>query len=274
MSKKWGKALLVVLITWVVMMSCQSIIQSGQINLLPRLIGIGNWVERNETLSHASEGLAELVVESENGSVTLLGSDNGKDITIDARYRAQAASENSAKKKLEQMSTDIRQEGDRLVIRAVFSGTRVRESINYTITLPPTLLVQAKTSNGSLEATNIRGNTTLNTSNGRITVTSGQGPTELIARTSNGSIRVSAAPSEGGHYNLRTSNGSVRVGVPEELGINLSAKTSNGSITLGAGQWSFDGGKLSKNQVDAKRGGGEFELYITTSNGSITLQDE
>lgn len=273
MSNKWVKALLIVLLTWVALMSCQAILQSEQVNFLPHLLGIGNWVERNELLSHPSAGLAGLVVESQNGSITLIGSEDAEDITVEARYRAQASSEASANRKLEQMSTDIRQEGNRLVMRAVFSSAKVRESISYTVTLPHALLVQAKTSNGSLEATDLSGEVTLNTSNGRITVTSEQGPQELIARTSNGSITISAAP-ESGTYDLRTSNGAVRVKLPEELGISLSARTSNGSINLGSGLWSFDGGKLSKNQVDAERGNGEFKLHITTSNGSITLQDD
>jgi hypothetical protein len=273
MSNKWAKALLIVVLTWVVLMSCQSILQSEQVNVLPHLLGIGSWVEeRNESLAHPSAELAELEVESQNGSVTLIGSDDVDEITIEARYRAQASSQASANKKLEQMSTDISAEGNRLVIRAVFSSTKMHESISYTVTLPSALLVQAKTSNGSLEATDLSGAVTLNTSNGRITVTSEQGPKELIARTSNGSITVKAAP-ESGCYNLRTSNGSVRIELPEELGINLSAKTSNGSINLGSGNWSFEGGRISKNQVDAKRGNGELELIITTSNGSITLQD-
>lgn len=273
MSNKWIKAGLIVVLTWVVLMSCQAILRSEQINFLPHLLGIGNSVERTETLSHSSAGLAELVVESQNGSVTLIGSDDAEDITVEAHYRAQASSETSAKKKLEQMSTAIKQEGNRLVVRAVFSSAMARESISYTVTLPHALLVQAKTSNGSLEATDLSGEVTLNTSNGRITVNSEQGPEELVARTSNGSINISASP-KNGYYNLRTSNGSVRVKLPEELGISLSAKTSNGSINLGSGQWSFDGGKLSKNQVDAERGNGEFKLHITTSNGSITLQDD
>ncbi len=215
MSNKWAKALLIVVLTWVVLMSCQSILQSEQVNVLPHLLGIGNWVERNESLSHPSAELAELEVESQNGSVTLIGSDDVDEITIEARYRAQASSQASANKKLEQMSTDISAEGNRLVIRAVFSSTKMHESISYTVTLPSALLVQAKTSNGSLEATALSGAVTLNTSNGRITVTSEQGPKELIARTSNGSITVKAAP-ESGCYNLRTSNGSVRIELPED----------------------------------------------------------
>lgn len=273
MSNKWVKALLVVLLTWVALMSCQSILRSGQVNLLPRLLGVDNWTERKETLSHPGAALAELVVESQNGSITLIGSDEAEDITVEAHYRAQASSEAAANKKLEQMSTDIKQEGNKLVIRAIYSSARTRESINYTVTLPRALSVQAKTSNGGLEATDLSGEVTLTTSNGRIIVSSEKGPQELVARTSNGSITINTVP-ESGYYNLRTSNGSVKVKLPEKLGISLSAKTSNGSINLGSGQWSFDGGRLSKNQVDAERGNGELQLNITTSNGSITLQDD
>ena len=157
MSNKWAKALLIIVLTWVVLMACQAILQSEQVNFLPHLLGIGNWVERNESLSHPSAELAELEVESQNGSVTLIGSDDVDKITIEARYRAQAISQSSAKKRLGQMSTDIREEDNRLVIRAVFSSTKMHGSISYTVTLPRELLVQAKTSNGNLEATDLSG---------------------------------------------------------------------------------------------------------------------
>lgn len=272
MLNKWAKALLIVVLTWVILMTCQSVLQSGQISLLPHLVGLDNSVEKQESLSESATDLEELVVETQNGNVTLIGSDNTDEIRVEAYYLARAASQSAAERKLDQISTDLIRGTNRLTIGAVFSSSKTGESISYTITLPHALLVQGKTSNGNIIAENLTGQLTLNTSNGRITVDSEEGPQGLVARTSNGGITVSASP-KGGHYDLRTSNGTVRVNLPEELGVSLSAKTSNGSINLGSGNWSFEGGRISKNQVDAKRGNGELELVITTSNGSITLQD-
>lgn len=274
MANKWAKGLLIIVLTWIVMISCQAILQSEHLNLLPNLFGGGQQAERKETLTHASAGLTELVVESKNGNITLIGGNEGDDITIEARYHARAASKTTAAEKVEQMTTRIAQSEDRLVIRAVFKDTPLHESISYTITLSPALKVQAKTSNGSLEVHDLSEEITLITSNGRITVTSEQGPKNLVASTSNGSITLNTVPEKGGHYNLRTSNGSVRVKLPEELGVSLNARTSNGSINLGAGEWSFEGGRPSRNRVEAQRGEGEFQLDIVTSNGSITLQDD
>jgi len=266
--KKWTMALLVILLTWVVMMFFQSFIQSDP---LSHLLG-SNQMERKETLTHPSAGLTQLVVESKNGNVTLIGGDD-ENITIEAVYRARGGSEDSANERLERMTTETKQVEDRLIIQAVFDGTPLRESISYTITLPQSLVVQAETSNGSLEAIDLSEEVTLNTSNGRITVTSEQGPKNLVARTSNGSIRVYTVPTSGGYYNLRTSNGSVRVRLPENLGVSLNARTSNGSINVGRGQWNFTSGQQNRKQVEAQRGNGEFKLDIVTSNGSITLDD-
>lgn len=276
MSSKWMKALLIVLLTWAVLLAGQSLLQSKAFSIsLPNLIGIGNVAaEKNESLVHtidANDALTELAVESTNGRMTLIGSDDQSNVTIQAHYRARAASQGAANKKLEQMSTLLVQEGERLVVRAVF-GNKTRESIDYTVTLPRALLVQAKTSNGNLVAEELTGIVSLNTSNGRIIVSSEQGPQELVARTSNGGITVRANPT-GDHYNLRTSNGAIIVELPEHLGVSLNARTSNGSINLTTGEWSFAGGKLSKNQVEASRGDGQLDLTVTTSNGSITLQD-
>ncbi len=268
--KKWTTALLVILLTWTVLAALQSAIDLDHI--MSQFLGHIQ-VERTETSTHTSVGIDQLLVESRNGSITLLGNDEGDEIIIEAHYRARAASESSATKMLEQMTTRISQVGDRLVIQADFGNTSVKGAISYTITLPHSLIVDAKTSNGSVEAMDLSGDLNINTSNGRIVVISQQGPQNLVAHTSNGSIRINTVPESGGQYILRTSNGSVQVKLPEDLGVALKAQTSNGNITLGNGQWTHTR-EQSRRQVEAQRGNGEFRLEIVTSNGSIRLGDD
>lgn len=273
MSNKWIKALVIVSLTWLVLMSCQAVLESQSFHILPHLIGGGARAEREDTLSHSIAAVTEVEIHSQNGSITLIGSDTATEISVAAVYRAQASTQSSAERRLEQLTTDLLQSGERLVIRAVYGGNWSRDSISYTVTLPQEMLVQAKTSNGRITADNLSGEVTLTTSNGQINVTANDGPQQLAARTSNGKITVNASPN-GGNYVLNTSNGTVQVRLPQELGVSLEARTSNGKINLGAGEWVFSGGQISNSRVSAQRGAGELELRITTSNGSIDLQSE
>jgi len=161
-----------------------------------------------------------------------------------------------------------------LRVEADFGTTIItNQSIRYNISVPKDLEAVVRTSNGTIKVHGLQGELRLDTSNGTIEVVSDNGPQEIHAKTSNGKIIVNGAP-VGGLYDLRTSNGSVTVTVPLELGIDVRANTSNGSINLGAGQWTLSGGQISNRSVDAKRGDGELELIISTSNGSIRIEEK
>ncbi|NLY53488.1 MAG: DUF4097 domain-containing protein [Firmicutes bacterium] len=271
MSSRWAKAGLVIAIIWVLALACQALIQSDKLSFLPQLIrGVGA-TSRQETLTHASTDLMEVIVTTQNGSVVLLGTDTAEEIKIEANYQAWGMNKAAAQERLMEMDTEIIQEGNRLFIRAVYATLRGQHAISYQITLPSSLAARVQTSNGAITVEDLSGKLDLTTSNGRITVSATEGPNELTARTSNGSINIAASPT-GGTYNLRTSNGSVKIDLPENLGVKVSARTSNGSINLGPGQWTIAGGKLEKTRVDAQRGNGELELIVTTSNGSISLR--
>ena len=124
------------------------------------------------------------------------------------------------------------------------------------------------TSNSRIEAERVEGEYKLESSNGRIRVRDGKGTFDV--ETSNGNIRFAGEILPHGESRLATSNGSIQAALMGEPSLRLSARTSNGSITCQRkveiqGDW-------KKRQLDGVIGGGEGELTLKSSNGSIMIE--
>lgn len=160
--------------------------------------------------------------------------------------------------------------------------------IDYTIQVPRNTDLTLNTSNGSIQAADVEGIIESRTSNGRVTYESVYG--EVKARTSNGSVKLVDVQ---GAVTARTSNGSITLDHPEPLSpeSSISCTTSNGSVRLniasdssfevtakssnGRVRTDFDvdkaGQKNTKHRLNGIVGQGGPLLDLTTSNGSITL---
>lgn len=273
MNNRWVKAVLAVAIVWAVLIAGKSFLSNAGSWFLPHFINVGDngqRAERVEEKSFPATDLNAVEVLSRNGSIKLVGSDSDQ-VTVTAKYRAEAGSQQAADEKLAKMQTVYSTDNGRLQVKAEFGVSSISNmQITYELTVPRDLLVRVDTSNGGITADGLAGRLELATSNGGIDVVADGGPQELQATSSNGNITVSGNPS-GGYYNLRTSNGSVEVTLPASLGIELDASTQNGSLNIGEGQWSISGGKISGKDVTATRGDGALKLTMKTSNGHIKL---
>jgi DUF4097 and DUF4098 domain-containing protein YvlB len=165
---------------------------------------------------------------------------------------------------------------------------------------------KAVTSNGKVQAWDIRGEWTLRTSNGAVELDKAEGA--MTARTSNGRIRVSglrgsadletsngqidaeiADPREGAPFVFRSSNGSVSVkmnrwarnplrvttsnasitvALPEGVNADLRAATSNGRVTS---DYEVAARDFGKNRLEGRLGAGGERIELTSSNGPIRI---
>lgn len=161
-------------------------------------------------------------------------------------------------------------EGDPLRIETVHTGFNPRVSVDYTIHLPPTVVLRrVESSNGPIVLAGVRVNgTELATSNGPVRVDGAPGG-DLAAASSNGGIeirgaegyvtaRTSNAPitveDSGGVEDLETSNGRISAEIPAVRG-DVTVSSSNGPITLRIAE-----------DLDAR-------VIATTSNGRIAVND-
>ena len=153
--------------------------------------------------------------------------------------------------------------------------------LQWNIRVPVHYNVNAKTSGGSIDLSDLGGTVEARTSGGSISTGRLSGP--AVLRTSGGSVTIEGG---GGKIDARTSGGSIRVG--DTTG-PVDVHTSGGSITLahvrGAVRAHTSGGGISiedaAGSVEASTSGGSIRAQISgpitadsklsTSGGGITL---
>ncbi len=232
-----------------------------------------------------------LVVTSENGSIDVETGDAG---TI----RVQATLRNAPR-----VQYEVSEEGDTVTVEAdVDSGAR-NAGADIIVTAPAETEVELETSNGRIEIQGLEASGTLRTSNGRVVmeelegdfdVRTSNGPIEVTSMegegtlatsngpvtlaevkgafdvdTSNGNISFSGEMTAGGDNRLETSNGSVTVELEGTPSVNVDATTNRGKVTS---ELPIDASTKNAKRLVGTIGGGEAELHIRASNGSVTIE--
>ena len=126
---------------------------------------------------------------------------------------------------------------------------------------------EGRTSNGRIEVEAMEGSAFLRTSNGPIHIEAASG--EFDVQTSNGSISFSGNMTAGGSNRLVTSNGDVDVELLGMPSVVLDAETSNGDVSS---ELPILATVTREERLVGKIGAGEADLYIRTSNGSVTIR--
>lgn len=235
-----------------------------------------------------------LTLENKNGSVTLEAWDRDE-VRVEAEKRVKAGSEEDARKIMEQIRIEVKQEAGslRVVTRLPEKGSGLlswlggkswNAGVSYKIRVPRRVTIDAGTANGGIKLAGTRGRAELETANGTITVEGAEGSFDL--ETVNGSIHVDRSA---GGVRAETTNGSIVVHLTEIAdGEDLSFATTNGSVTLqlprdaraSVDASAMNGRVSSEFEVDGESGkqrlegdinGGGRRLRIRTTNGSVKL---
>jgi hypothetical protein len=203
--------------------------------------------------------------ETSNGSIRVTGEDRG-DVFVKALVMANARDEARAKEIIKEVKIDtaggLRADGPRNLNRAGWW-------VSFRIQAPKSTDVTLRSSNGSLNVTDVSGTMRLRTSNGSIKLMDVGG--DVDADTSNGSVNATLGGRswQGSGLNVTTSNGSVRVTIPDNYNARLVAGTSNGSINV-----DFPitvQGRINRD-IDTNLGSGGPTIRLRTSNGSVRVE--
>jgi DUF4097 and DUF4098 domain-containing protein YvlB len=124
-----------------------------------------------------------------------------------------------------------------------------------------------RTSNGGIEVSDMAGTATLDTSNGLVSLKDVTGTFDVS--TSNGPILFSGEMTPGGENRLETSNGGVTVELEGTPSVDLDASAGNGRVTS---KLSIEATRTETGHLVGTIGDGEAELFIRTSNGSVTIE--
>jgi DUF4097 and DUF4098 domain-containing protein YvlB len=147
-------------------------------------------------------------------------------------------------------------------------GDHVEAQVSYEITVPRTMNVDVRNTNGSIRVSDVSGKHELDTTNGRIEVTRCSG--SLDASTTNGSIRAELTRvAKGQPMRFETTNGRIEIAVPPDLAVDVDAGTTNGSITTDLPVATT---RLGRNSLRGAINGGGTTLRMRTTNGGIAIR--
>ncbi|HJO25228.1 MAG: DUF4097 family beta strand repeat-containing protein [Myxococcota bacterium] len=266
------------------------------------------WSERAESeetrcLAAPSSGLIR--VHNANGRTCVIGEDR-TDVQIQAQKVARAESESGAASLLEASRLLEERTADEVLELevAVPSKWNRRGHVNLELRVPRGTSVEiaaangrvtvtglcgavkARSSNGSVELSDVVGDVNVTTSNAKVCCCNTRG--KLVARSSNGKIELN---DHCGSVNATTSNGLIRASV-EELGRRgVQLATSNGRIVLelpdevdAEVDIRVDNGVIRNDRplckasrerngrLRGRLGNGGAPIRLRTSNGSISLR--
>jgi hypothetical protein len=125
--------------------------------------------------------------------------------------------------------------------------------------------IQSSTSDGNIELTNVKGDIYAKTSDGDIYFTNVSG--SLKGNTSDGNIRGSFVELKK-ELTARTGDGNISIKIPGNLGLDLDIRGESLNVPLN----NFSG-KSEKKSIQGKSNGGGIAVNLTTSDGSITLDN-
>lgn len=130
--------------------------------------------------------------------------------------------------------------------------------------------LRAQSSNGRISIDGVTGDCTLETSNASLEIANVTG--SIDAETNNGNVRIDSTPPAEGRVRAVSSNGSIVAWAPATMKGRLDLRTSNGHLTTNLGPATLGSPRWSQNALQADlNGGGQGQLFLHTSNGSITL---
>jgi len=149
------------------------------------------------------------------------------------------------------------------------AGTNVNMNVTYEVTVPRSMDLQIDNTNGTIEASDIRGSHRISTTNGRIMLARCAG--DLEAETTNGSIEAELTTVNAGRgMRLETTNGHIVTRLPKSFAARIDAANSNGSIDSDLPI--TVSGSQNKHALRGTINGGGPELRLRTTNGSIHIR--
>ena len=208
------------------------------------ILGCSLWEGEPETVVQESSfhvgGSPRLVVETENGDITVRSSGGAGEVRVAATIRVP-----------DRVEYETEQIGDTVSVSAdVAGGIAINARVDVEVEVPERTQLELATSNGNITVRDADGSVSATTSNGGITFAGSLGP--------------------GTQANLSASNGDVEVTLVDTQGVWLDAEASNGEISselpITATSRSDD------ERVTGSMGDGSGSLKVRTSNGDITVR--
>lgn len=148
------------------------------------------------------------------------------------------------------------------------SNDDVDAQVRYELTVPRSMNLDIRNTNGTISVNQVNGRLELDTTNGRVETVGCAG--SLDASTTNGAIKAELTKvTPGQEINLSTTNGGITVAVPKNFSGEVDAGTTNGSITTDLPVATT---RVGDNRLRGTINGGGTPMKLRTTNGAIKIQ--
>jgi hypothetical protein len=150
-------------------------------------------------------------------------------------------------------------------------GGGVQYQVEYRVTLPRRVQLEATNVNGNIRVDAVTGDLRTETTNGRIELVGATGA--ATASTTNGSIRAEFVElGSGRDVELSTVNGGIVVSVPATAALDISASTVNGAVSSDFSALSSGSSAWRRRSLRGAVNGCGGQLSLATVNGSIEVR--
>ena len=205
------------------------------------------------------------------------------------------------------------QDGNKIVLEAPNAETRhvirfgAGESVNFSITLPRRVVLEASTGDGSINADDLQGTIDLNSGDGRIVASrldgqvkahtgdgtiridqaagkvdadSGDGSVEvtgrldeLAVRTGDGPVRVEATNGSAmkNEWRITTGDGRIALRLPSDFNASIDASTGDGRVHVDGIETPRSADESERRRVVGQLGSGGATLHLRSGDGSIDV---
>jgi Putative adhesin len=142
-------------------------------------------------------------------------------------------------------------------------------SVDFTVRVPAGSGLVARTVNGGVQASGLRGRVEAHTVNGSVRLTT-DGAAEV--ETVNGSIDAALGRTDWKDAaSFQTVNGSITLALPREASTAVEARTVNGRIAV---DFELAGARTTRRELSGTIGAGGRKLALATVNGGIRVRRE
>lgn len=209
-----------------------------------------------------------IVLANVSGDIVVSAGGAGE-VRLEAVKRVRDTVEANARQRLEATSIDITEQANRIEVRAIYPHGRNRVAVDYTVTAPAGVTLDARSVSGNVSLDGIKGEVRVETVSGNVTATGLAGETTLKAVS--GDVLVSSSEVDG-ELTANSVSGDVVVKTFKARSVNAATVSGNVSMQSGScGRANVGSVSGDLELMGAISKGGRYELKSHSGNIRLVL---
>ncbi len=202
-----------------------------------------------------------------NGNVEIIGSASATSVTITGERRVGSESTADAEEYLQKLEVRVTETASIVFVETIQPEKNHGRNfvVDYKITLPENLELNAGNINGNMTIENIKNDVDVGNVNGNIDLKDILG--NASAGVVNGRIRAKVTMPQNGNIDMGTVNGNIELEIPQNTSTDFSANVTNGGIQIS--NLTLQNPVATPRSLEGTLGTGEGTIKTNTVNGNI-----